>query len=145
VGEGSKLRSPGRSRHAVTWGRRGAWTSGAYGIVDDVALGGDFDRVVVKWQKRPGRGVLEKRQLEELRRHAEVKVPEVFYYHAESDDLPFEALAMERIAGVPASELKPPDEPERSRLARDIVDVLLRWHSVRNTTWVRPSGRTISS
>jgi len=105
---------------------------GAYGITYDVLLSRDPGRAVVKWQKRPGRGILEKRQLEELRKHAEVTVPAVFGYHSESEELPFEAVVMEYIPGVPASTLPTPDEPVRKRFAHQVVEILLQWHSVCN-------------
>jgi fructosamine-3-kinase len=54
---------------------------GALGITHAVDLDGPPQRVVVKWQKRLGQAAREARQLEELRRHAIVKVPEVLCCH----------------------------------------------------------------
>lgn len=105
---------------------------GAYGVVDLVRVPTVRQPVIVKWQKRPGRGALERRQLEELRKHAAVPVPEVLGYRAESEELPFEALVLEYLPGVPASSQALPAEPVRSRFAEDAAAALLAWHSVRH-------------
>lgn len=105
---------------------------GAYGIVYKISFNEKPNQAIVKWQKRPGRGVLEKRQLYELGKYSKVNIPEVFYYHPESKDIPFEALIMEYIPGVPASQLKIPEEKVKTRFAKDIIDALMQWHSVSN-------------
>lgn len=108
------------------------YSEGTFGIVWEALLPSEPRRVIVKWQKSIGRGLLEKRQLEELRKYSVVKVPEVYYYHAATDDLPFDALVMEYIEGVPASEIDDPEHDAAERLAHDLVDILLSWHTVRN-------------
>lgn len=77
---------------------------GAFAYVHLVHLPCEPRQIIVKWYKFPGFGKRESHQLDELRKHTTLKVPEQYFYYTESQDLPLEALVLEYIPGVPASE-----------------------------------------
>lgn len=103
--------------------------SGAFGLVYDVTLARPPQRVVVKVQKFPGWGLREKQQLECLRQHCPVPVPQIYYYQPETAST-CEALVMEYLPGVPGKSLRDPAPAIRQRITRDIIDVLLALHAV---------------
>ncbi len=113
---------------------------GAFGVTYLLDLEGSPGRVVLKWQKCPGQAAREARQLEELRRHAIVKVPRVLCCHVGSDDVPFEALVLEYLDGQPAAELPAPPADVGARFAREAIDVLLHWHTIRRPAGYGPLG-----
>jgi aminoglycoside phosphotransferase (APT) family kinase protein len=108
----------------------GGW--GNIGFVHRVQISREPRTVIVKWQKYEGIAAKEARQLELLRKHASVPVPEVYYAHPGSEDLPYEAVVMECLPGVQASHIDPPPVPIQQRLAEDVIDALMTWHAVEN-------------
>ena len=91
---------------------------GFYAHVYKVRLEADPREVIVKCHKYAGRGEKEKAQLEVLRRHATVRVPRVYSLHHYSQALPCEALMMEYIPGVNASQVQFPDERLKARFVQ---------------------------
>jgi aminoglycoside phosphotransferase (APT) family kinase protein len=89
---------------------------------------------IVKCHKYLGRGVAEARQLDELRRHALVKVPEVYAVYLPAPDFPAETLIMETIPGINASKVQFPDPRTRARFVDAVVENLLAWHAVPSPT-----------
>ena len=104
--------------------------TGMLGYVFRVKLAGDPHQVVVKWQKYSGKAEPETKQLNLLRQFAGEVVPKVFYVHKGSKDLPYEAMIMETLPGIQASSLKDPSMDVQEQIAEEIIDLLLRWHSV---------------
>ncbi len=105
---------------------------GAESLVQLVHLEREPHRVAVKWMKHHGLGEPMVHQLRVLRKYAGDLVPEVYFYHTPTEDLPQEACVMEYVPGVPASSLPPPPQDVQERLANETIEHLLRWHSVRN-------------
>lgn len=105
---------------------------GFYAHVYRASLDKDPGEVIVKCHKYAGRGEKEKNQLEVLRRHATVKVPQVYSLHLHSEIFPCEALTMEYIPGINASEIQFPDERLKTRFVDLVVENLQAWHSVNN-------------
>lgn len=105
---------------------------GAESFVQLVHLNREPHRVAVKWMKHHGFGEPMVHQLRVLRKHAGDLVPEVYFYHTPTEDLPQEACVMEYVPGVPASNLPPPPQDVQEQLANETIEHLLRWHSVRN-------------
>jgi aminoglycoside phosphotransferase (APT) family kinase protein len=103
---------------------------GFYAHVYRVDLRSDPDRLIVKCHRHPNRAAAEASQLRELRRHAVVRVPQVYSIHLRSDDLPCDAFTMEFIPGVNASTLEFPDERTRLRFVDAVIENLLAWHAV---------------
>jgi aminoglycoside phosphotransferase (APT) family kinase protein len=105
--------------------------SGAFGLVYDVALPRPPQRVVIKIQKFPGWGLREQQQLDILRQHSPVPVPQIYYYQPETATM-CEALVMEYLPGIPGKSLRDPAPALRQRITRDITDTLLALHDVRH-------------
>lgn len=103
-----------------------------FGWLWDVTLPCPPHRVIVKVHKHPWRALRETRQLEVLRAHASTRVPEVYYHHQGTDDLPFEALVMEHIPGITAVKIGEADRETFERFTEEIAEILASWHSVRN-------------
>jgi aminoglycoside phosphotransferase (APT) family kinase protein len=103
---------------------------GFYALVYLVELDGGSGRAIVKRHKYQGRGIAEAQQLQVLRAHAAVHVPEVYALHPGSATFPCEALTMEVIPGINASQVVFPDERCRTRFVDQAVDALKAWHAV---------------
>ncbi|WP_105616328.1 phosphotransferase [Vallitalea okinawensis] len=104
---------------------------GFYGGVYIVDIGKEPSRVVVKWYKQSGRNIQEEKQLKLLRKHSLIKVPEVYFVHSHSEDIPFEALLMEYVEGVNAASL-PTDHINRDKFVEEMVGNLIHLHSISN-------------
>jgi len=102
---------------------------GFYALVYQVKLDRGPEYVIVKCHKFGGRGVSEARQLQVLRQHATVRVPEVYALHPGSPSFPCEALTMEYIPGIKASEVAFPAR-SRARFVDQAVEGLRAWHAV---------------
>ena len=76
---------------------------GFYGVVYRVDLPQPPGRAIVKWYKTPGHHRREGAQLDLLRPHSRLPVPEVYGYHDGDDALPFQAMAMAWAPGINAS------------------------------------------
>jgi aminoglycoside phosphotransferase (APT) family kinase protein len=105
---------------------------GFYAHIYRVSLDKDPKDVILKCHKYAGRSEKEQRQLEVLQRHAVVKVPQVYGLHLQSELVPCEALSMEFIPGVDASQITFPDEASKTRFVDLVVENLLAWHAVQH-------------
>jgi aminoglycoside phosphotransferase (APT) family kinase protein len=104
---------------------------GAFGTLYDVRLAHPVGRVVVKAQKFADRAASEARELAELRRHAPVRVPEVYACLASTPDSP-EALVLEYLSGVEGRRLGELSAGDRSRVACSMIDTLRALHDVQH-------------
>lgn len=100
------------------------------GYVYSVKIPVDSYEVIVKFQKYAGKAKPEAEQLDFLRIFAEKIVPKVLHVHLPTEELPFEALVMEKLPGIQASSLKDPSVEVQTQIAEEIVDWLERWHDV---------------
>lgn len=105
---------------------------GFYAYVYKISLAKEPKEVIVKCHKYAGRSEQEKKQLEVLRKHALVKVPEVYALHLYTDAFPCEALSMEYIPGLNASKVEFPNQQLQRRFVDAVVENLLVWHAVSN-------------
>ena len=105
---------------------------GFYAHIYRVALEAAPGVVILKCHKYAGRSAREQRQLELLKRHAIVKVPAVYGLHPQSELFPAEALSMEIIPGINASQIQFPDKGAQRRFVDLVVENLLAWHAVHN-------------
>lgn len=105
----------------------GLMHDGAFGTLYDVRLAHRPGRVVVKMQKFAGRAAIERRQLEELRRHAPVRVPDVYACLAGTPSSA-EALVLEHLPGVEGRRLGALTPAARSRVAGSMIDTILALH-----------------
>lgn len=104
---------------------------GFYGGVYIVDIGKEPSRVVVKWYKQSGRNKREEKQLSLLRKYSLIKVPETYFAHNHSEDIPFEALIMEYVEGVNAANL-PTDHENKEKFVDEMVGNLIHLHSISN-------------
>lgn len=125
---------------AVVWNAFGAPLTSAEAMPDAalsyvyrVSLPGEPHQAIVKWQHHVGRSAAEARQLEELRKYAAVRVPEVYLCDPER-----EVLVIEHLPGVRAIDVGPPNMSAAEQLADDIVSTLLVWHAVKNPAGFGP-------
>ena len=118
----SQLGAPVRQVHKVG--------EGFYALVYQVELDRAPGRVICKCHKFPERGTREAQQLQVLRQHATVRVPEVYALHPGSPSFPCEAITMEHIPGLKASDVVFPDERSRDRFVAQAVETLRAWHAV---------------
>jgi aminoglycoside phosphotransferase (APT) family kinase protein len=105
---------------------------GFYAHVYRASLDSEPGDVILKCHHYPGRARKEKAQLEILRQHASVKVPEVYTILFQCGDALCEILVMEHIPGVKASQIEFPDDDSRARFVDKVIENLLAWHSVGN-------------
>ncbi len=105
----------------------------ALSYVYRVSLPSEPHEAIVKWQRHLGRSASEARQLQELRKHALVRVPEIYLC-----DPKREVLVIEYLPGVPAGSVEPPNATIAERLADDVVSALLAWHQVKNPAGFGP-------
>jgi aminoglycoside phosphotransferase (APT) family kinase protein len=103
---------------------------GFYAFVYYVELDSGSRRAIVKCHKYRGRGTSEAQQLQVLRQHTTVRVPEVYALHRGSPFFPCEAITMEYIPGIKASDVTFPDERSRARFVEQAVEALRTWHAV---------------
>ncbi len=103
---------------------------GFYALVYQVELDRAPEHVIVKCHKYPERGRREAQQLEVLRQHATVRVPEVYAVHPGSPSFPCEAITMAHIPGIKASDVAFPDERSRICFVEQAVEALQAWHAV---------------
>jgi fructosamine-3-kinase len=93
--------------------------------------------VVIKIHLLPMVAEREACQLKILSAHATVKMPEVFFVHTATPDIPYDALLMEYIPGVnagnrPLIEIR---EKDRNAIAEQMTENLLSYHRI-----VNPAG-----
>ncbi|MFN2131997.1 MAG: phosphotransferase [Anaerolineae bacterium] len=103
---------------------------GFYALVYLVELDGDPGQTIVKCHKYGGRGIAEAQQLHVLRERATIRIPEVYALHPGSATFPCEALTMEVIPGINASQVVFPDERCRAYFVDQAVEALKTWHAV---------------
>ena len=103
---------------------------GFYGSVYLATLPKEPCRAVIKWYKLSDNNQREASQLNLLRKHSFIKVPEVFAIHQVDGEIPVPALVMEFIEGVNAS-LLPTDHPNAEKFADQMVTNLVHLHQVR--------------
>lgn len=106
---------------------------GFYGRVFRVDFAVAPFTAVIKIYLFPGLAQKEAQQLRILSTHARVKMPEVFFVHAQTLQAPKDALIMEYIEGVNAGH---PDitltDGNRALIAETIVDNLIAYHQTVN-------------
>lgn len=107
---------------------------GWYGRVFLVEMAGAPVKAIVKIHLVPNLAKKEARQLKALAAHATLKMPDVFYVHKSTPDIPNDAIIMEYIPGFNAGNhhLLEIDEINRAAIAQQIVDNLLSYHGVVN-------------
>jgi len=105
----------------------------ALGYVYRVSLPGEPYQAIVKWPRHLGCSAREARQLEELRKHAVIRIPEVYLCDPQR-----EVLVLEYLPGVRACSVEPPDTATAERLADEIVQALLAWHAVKHPAGFGP-------
>lgn len=88
-------------------------------------------KIVIKLYKHKGNNVREKRQLNLLRGYSLLRIPEVYYIHEYSEEIPYEALIMEYIEGVNAAQL-PEDHYNKDKFVKDMVGNLIHLHGITN-------------
>jgi len=103
---------------------------GFYAHVYQVELDRAPEQAIVKCHKFPERGKRETQQLQVLRQHATVRVPEVYALHPGSASFPCEALTMEYVPGIKASEVAFPDEQSKARFVDQVIEALRAWHAL---------------
>lgn len=104
---------------------------GFYGVVYLVNIKKEPYKVIIKFYKQSGMNLLENQQLDLLKKYSLIKVPQTYFVHDFSDDIPFEVLIMEFIEGIKASRL-PTDHPNRYKFADEMVGNLIHLHSISN-------------
>lgn len=107
---------------------------GWYGRVFLAEMNTEPKKVIVKIHLFPNLAEKEACQLEMLAAHATVKMPEVFFVHKASPDIPYDVIVMEYIPGVNAGNfnLFDIDEKNRVAIAEQMIDNLLSYHEVIN-------------
>jgi len=103
--------------------------SGASGSVYYASLDGEPFEAAVKYSEHPDLLRQEYNMLMFLSEHADCKVPKPYFIKQEAD---YAVMAMEFIHGVSGKDFKLLLRPHRKRLANDIVDNLIKIHSVHN-------------
>jgi len=107
---------------------------GWYGRVFLAEMTTEPTKVIIKIHLFPNLAEKEACQLEILAIHATVKMPEVFFVHKATPDIPYDVIIMEYIPGYNAGnhnllEIK---ENNRVAIAKQMVDNLLSYHNVIN-------------
>jgi fructosamine-3-kinase len=105
----------------------------ALGYVYLARLPREPHRAILKWPRHLGCSARERRQLEDLRKHASIRVPEVYLC-----DPKREVLVLEYLPGVRACDAVQPDAATAERLADDVVNALLAWHRVKHPAGFGP-------
>jgi len=103
---------------------------GFYGVVYRAEIDQAPGQVILKWQKFPGWTAREQRNLDALRPHSRVKIPDVYGLYQGPEEAPFECILMELLPGVKASDVKFPNPEALSAFADEIVENLLGLHAV---------------
>lgn len=91
----------------------------------------DTAQIVVKFFLKEGLCVQEQQQLDELRKHAILKVPVVYDIHRSNDQVPYDALLMEYIRGENAGTVDL-TKGKKEKIANEIVDNLIALHNTIN-------------
>lgn len=104
--------------------------TGMLGYVFSVKIPCEPHEVIIKFQKYAGKARPETEQLDYLRVFVGDIVPKVIHVHTPTDDLPVEAMVMEKLPGIQASSLKDPSQEVQEQIAEEIIDILLKWHDV---------------
>lgn len=104
---------------------------GFYGQVYLVEILKSPYRLIVKWYKHTGNNQRENRQLALLKKHSLLKIPDVYYVHNYTKDVPYEAVIMEYIEGVNASHL-PTNHPNKDKFIKAMGDNLIHLHGITN-------------
>lgn len=89
--------------------------------------------LIAKVYKNDGCMEHEARQLEMLRRHALVRVPEIIDLLPRTANGRFDVLLMEYLPGINAGAIKITDTARRARFADDVIDNLLAIHEATST------------
>jgi fructosamine-3-kinase len=105
---------------------------GFYAEAFRVSLDGPPGKVIVKCHKYRGYAQREARQLKVLGRHALVRVPRVYHLQLAWGPFPCEALIMEHLPGIKASDVQFPDQRAQDRFVDAAVANLKAWHAVTN-------------
>ncbi len=93
----------------------------------------DNTKVIAKVYKQPGYIDTEICQLDMMRKHALVKVPEIYCADYKKDNGCFDILFMEYINGVNAGAVNITDEKEKMIFSNQVVENLLAIHEVSNS------------
>lgn len=101
---------------------------GFYGTVYRADVARSPFHIIVKCFKHPRRCVSERDQLDLLRQHSLLKIPEVYAVYTDRDNQP-DILLMEYIQGVNAAQL-PTDHPHREAFVDEMIGNLIHLHSV---------------
>lgn len=116
---------------------------GFYGTVYLICIAKEPFRLIVKIYKHRGRNLHEFQQLNLLRKYSLLKVPQVYFVHNTSDDIPFDAITMEYVEGINASML-PTEHPNRESFANEMVENLIHLHSISNENGFGEDGNMFS-
>ncbi len=108
---------------------------GWYGRVFLAEMAAEPTKVIVKIQLLPNLAEKEARQLKVLAAHATLKMPDVFFVHKATSDIPNDAIIMEYIPGFNAGNYNILEINEKNRvaIAEQIVDNLISYHKAINT------------
>lgn len=90
----------------------------------------DSSKIIAKVYKQEGYIDSEICQLEMMRRHALVKVPEIYSAGYKKDNGCFDVLFMEYINGVNAGAIEIADEKEKAAFGNQVVENLLSIHQI---------------
>ncbi len=107
---------------------------GWYGRVFLAEMTAEPTKVIIKIHLFPSHAEKEACQLEKLATHATLKMPDVFFVHKATPDIPYDVIIMEYIPGFNAGNynLFEIEEKNRVAIAEQIVDNLLSYHNVIN-------------
>ncbi|MDD6526313.1 MAG: phosphotransferase [Oscillospiraceae bacterium] len=107
---------------------------GSYGRVFKGTLPKSGEKIILKAYRRKGLQNEEAEQLETLRRHTSVKMPEVYFTHEDEETA---VLAMSFIDGENAMNPKfiLKSKERKSDFAFQVIDGMLGWHSVKNNRY----------
>ncbi|MHA6532184.1 phosphotransferase [Paenibacillus sp. BAC0078] len=108
---------------------------GFYGRVFLVEMDAPPYRLVIKVYNRTGLNTREQAQLTTLGEYSTLPMPRVYFVHHKSDKVPLDVLGMEYIEGINAGEIYDMPEENRKRIADQIIDNLIAYHSV-----IHPEG-----
>lgn len=107
---------------------------GWYGRVFEAEMTTEPNRIIIKFHLFPNLAEKEACQLEKLAAHSMLKMPEVFFVHKATSDIPYDAIIMEYIPGINAGNhsFLEIEESKRVAIAMQIIDNLIFYHKVIN-------------
>ena len=108
---------------------------GFYGRVFLAELSRDPYKAVIKIYLFKGLNIREAAQLDKLACHSLIRMPQVYFVHQADTRIPVDALGMEFIDGINAGGLHDLVPSDREKIADEIVDNLISYHST-----VHPEG-----